>query len=45
MHRLTLLRRYKELFGNVSQTCRYYGISRPTFHEWLRRYEGKGIKG
>lgn len=24
--------------GNVSQTCRYFGISRKTFHKWKQRY-------
>ena len=23
---------------NVSQTCRYFGISRKTFHQWKKRY-------
>jgi transposase InsO family protein len=24
--------------GNVSKTCRYFGISRKTFHKWKKRY-------
>ena len=24
--------------GNVAQTCRYFGISRKTFHKWQKRY-------
>ena len=28
--------------GNVSRTCRYFGISRQTFYEWKRAYEEKG---
>ena len=44
-HRLAILRHVEEVTGNVSQTCRYYGISRPTFYKWLRRYEEKGLDG
>ena len=29
----------------MSGTCRYYGISRPTFNKWLNRYEGHGEDG
>ena len=25
--------------GNISATCREFGISRPTFYKWLNRYE------
>jgi len=28
--------------GNVSRTCRYFGISRQTFYEWKRAYEKIG---
>jgi transposase-like protein len=28
--------------GNVSATCRYFGISRETFYQWKRAYEQKG---
>jgi transposase InsO family protein len=24
--------------GNIAQTCRYFGISRKTFHKWKKRY-------
>ena len=24
---------------NVARTCRYFGISRQTFHRWRRRYD------
>nr|MBA2599335.1 helix-turn-helix domain-containing protein [Actinomycetota bacterium] len=41
-HRLQVIRHAKEVTGNVAQTCRYYGISRPTFYRWYRRYEEKG---
>ena len=31
--------------GNVSKTCRYFGISRETFYKWKRTYENVGEKG
>ena len=44
-HRLQVIRHAKEVTGNVAMTCRYYGISRPTFYRWYRRYEEKGLVG
>jgi transposase len=44
-HRLAVLRHAEEVTGNVARTCRYYGISRPTFYKWLRRYQDEGIVG
>jgi hypothetical protein len=44
-HRLSIIRHVEEVSGNVAQTCRYYGISRPTFYKWLRRYEEIGAAG
>ena len=44
-HRLGILRHAEEVTGNVSATCRYYGISRPTFYKWLHRYEELGEAG
>ena len=44
-HRLAVLRHAEEVTGNVAATCRYYGISRPTFYKWLRRYEEFGEEG
>jgi transposase-like protein len=44
-HRLGVLRHAEEVTGNVSATCRYYGISRPTFYKWLHRYEELGQDG
>lgn len=29
---------YYSKCGNVSRTCRYYGISRKTFYQWKKRY-------
>lgn len=31
--------------GNVSFTCRYFGISREAFYRWRKAYETKGEKG
>jgi transposase InsO family protein len=44
-HRLAVLQHAAEVTGNVSQTCRYYGISRPTFYKWKQRYEAQGPQG
>ena len=44
-HRLAVLRHAEEVTGNISATCRYYGISRPTFYEWQDRFEEHGEEG
>ncbi|MFI8294250.1 helix-turn-helix domain-containing protein [Streptomyces sp. NPDC085614] len=44
-HRLAVLRHAEEVTGNVSQTCRYYGISRNCFYKWQRRYQDEGFEG
>jgi transposase len=31
--------------GNVSKTCRYFGISRDTFYRWKRAYAEQGEEG
>ena len=41
-HRLAVLQHAGEVTGNVSQTCRYFGISWPTFYKWRNRYEEQG---
>ena len=28
--------------GNVSKTCRYFGISRETYYKWKKDYESEG---
>ena len=43
--RLAIIRHAEEVTGNVSQTCRYFGITRQTFYSWLRRFEEKGVEG
>ena len=44
-HRLAVLRHAEEVSGNVSATCRYYGISRQCFYKWKRRYDDHGETG
>ena len=44
-HRLGVLRHAEEVSGNVSATCRYYGISRQCFYKWKRRYDELGEQG
>jgi transposase InsO family protein len=44
-HRLAVLRHAAEVTNDVSATCRYYGIGRPTFYKWLHRYEELGEEG
>lgn len=34
---------YYRKCGNVSRTCRYFGISRKTFYKWKRRYLKYGL--
>lgn len=31
--------------GNISKTCRYFGISREAYYKWKRRYEHHGEEG
>lgn len=38
-HRLAVLRHAAEVTNDVSATCHQYGLSRPTFYDWLHRYE------
>ena len=42
-HRLAIIRHAEEVTGNVSKTCRYYGISRQAYYKWLWRYEEGGL--
>jgi transposase InsO family protein len=44
-HRLAVLRHAEEVTGNVAATCRYFGISRPTFYKWLGAFEELGEEG
>ena len=36
---------HAEQSGNVSKTCRYFGISRETFYQWKRAFKEKGEEG
>ena len=31
--------------GNISKTCRYFGISREIYYQWKRSYKELGEKG
>ena len=44
-HCLAIIRHAQEVTGNVSMTCRYFGIRRQAFYKWLRRYEEQGVEG
>jgi hypothetical protein len=35
----------QKVTGNVALTCRYYGISRPDFCTWYRRYQPEAPAG
>jgi transposase-like protein len=43
--RLAIIRHAQEVSGNVAFTCRYYGMARPSYYKWLRRYEELGEEG
>ena len=42
--KLKVLNHAKEI-GNISKTCRYFGICRETFYTWKRSYEAQGEQG
>lgn len=42
--KLRVLNHAKET-GNVSKTCRYFGISRDTFYQWKKAYASLGERG
>ena len=42
--RLAVLRHVEEVSGNVAATCRYYGISRQCYYNWLRRCEAESMR-
>jgi transposase len=43
--RLAILRHAEEITGNVSPTCRCYGINRQCFSPWRRRDDAHGLDG
>ena len=44
-HRMAVLRHAEEVTGNVAMTCRYFGISVPTFYKWRQRFDELGAEG
>lgn len=36
---------YAKEIGNISKTCRYFGICRETFYKWKRAYESQEKHG
>jgi transposase len=43
--RLRMLQHAQRVSGNVSQTCRFFGVSRAFFYIWKKRYEKNGLAG
>ncbi len=43
--RLRMLQHARRLSGNVSQICRFFGVSRALFYIWKQRYEKHGVAG
>lgn len=43
--RLRMLQHAQRVSGNVSQTCRFFGVSRALFYIWKKRYEEHGLAG
>jgi transposase-like protein len=43
--RLRMLQHAQRVSGNVSQTCRFFGVSRALFYTWKKRYEKSGLAG
>jgi transposase-like protein len=42
IHRKLKVLQHAHESGNVSKTCRYFGISREAFYHWKRAYEKYG---
>ena len=43
--RLRMLQHAQRISGNVSQTCRFFGVSRALYYIWKERYEQRGEAG
>ena len=43
--RLRMLQHAQRVSGNVSQTCRFFGVSRALFYIWKKRDEKNGLAG
>jgi transposase-like protein len=41
--RLRMLQHAQRMSGNVSQTCRFFGVSRSLFYIWKKRFEEEGL--
>ncbi len=44
-YRLAILEHAHEVTGSVTETCRFFGVSRTAFYRWTRRYEDEGLEG
>ena len=42
---LRMLQHAQRIRGNVSQTCRFFGVSRALYYIWKERYEMHGVAG
>lgn len=43
--RLRRIQHYEQVTHNVSQTCRFFGVSRRQFYTWLKRYREHELEG
>ena len=43
--RLRMLQHVQRVSGNVSQTCRFFGVSRALFYIWKKLFEKNGLAG
>ena len=43
--RRRMLQHAQRVSGNVSQTCRFFGVSRALFYIWKKRFEKNGLAG
>ena len=43
--RLRMLQHAQRVSGNVSQTCRFFGVSRALYYIWKARYDKHGVAG
>jgi len=43
--RFRMLQHAQKISHNVSQTCRFFGISRAQYYIWLRRFEKQEMEG
>lgn len=43
--RLHMPQYVQSVSGNISQACRFFGVSRPLFYTWKERYEKNVLVG